>query len=194
MSTLKQENKRLAKHNDVKNKKPKSSQPNHDEMSSATTSKCHLLTTRDPSMQNSLPPSKDNTFTAPMDMLYSKDSTSTTQMAMQMNTSPSFNSSVSTSTPSMVSHWIPINYKSTFQRPGSLSSLVTHCAMLPSPGSFLITKEEFLEAMEKMFKDFWKPGWNGSIGAMPNVFTNSSIYLLILYENKPILSPKWGKI
>jgi hypothetical protein len=59
-------------------------------------------------------------------------------------------------TPSMVANWIPITYSSSHQSPSSLSSMVTHCALLPSPGDSFLSMEEVLEEMKKYFKDFWE--------------------------------------
>ena len=62
---------------------------------------------------------------------------------------------MSIAAPSMVSHWTPITYTSP-QRPGSLPSMITHCALLPNPGSFFVSMEEVMEAMNKMFEQFRK--------------------------------------
>ena len=50
--------------------------------------------------------------------------------------------------PSLVSHWDP-QFTTTFQRPANTSSMITHCALHPSPGSSLMSMEEVLEAFEK---------------------------------------------
>ena len=49
--------------------------------------------------------------------------------------------------PSMVSHW---NYQveQIYQRPGSITSMITHCALLPPPGSSFLSMAEVLEALE----------------------------------------------
>ena len=52
---------------------------------------------------------------------------------------------------SLVTHWIPISAK-TPQRPGSISSMITHCALLPPPGSSFISMEEVLELMKEFLK------------------------------------------
>ena len=64
----------------------------------------------------------------------------------------SFSSSCQPS--SLVSHWIPLVVK-TPQRPGSLSSMITHCALLPPPGSSFISMEEVLEMMKEFFRKPW---------------------------------------
>ena len=47
----------------------------------------------------------------------------------------------------MVSHW---NYQveQIYQRPGSITSMITHCALLPPPGSSFLSMAEVLEALE----------------------------------------------
>ena len=57
--------------------------------------------------------------------------------------------------PSMVSHWIPQVTRS-YQRPGSISSMITHCALLPPPGSSFISMEEVKIALDKLL-DKWFP-------------------------------------
>merc|ERR1712240_9746 len=53
---------------------------------------------------------------------------------------------------SMVSHWISVDVNTTPQRPGSTLSMIPHYAILPDPGSYLISKEEVLEMMREIFK------------------------------------------
>ena len=53
---------------------------------------------------------------------------------------------------SMVTHWISTDVKNTPLRPGSISSMISHCALLPPPGSYFISKEEVLEIMREIFK------------------------------------------
>ena len=52
---------------------------------------------------------------------------------------------------SLVTPWIPISAK-TPQRPGLISSMITHCALLPPPGSSFISMEEVLELMKEFLK------------------------------------------
>ena len=64
--------------------------------------------------------------------------------------------------PSMVSHWSP-NLNKLFYRPSDLSSMVSHCAMLPPPGSSLLSMKEVLEALDKAVdKLFASMRWNDS--------------------------------
>ena len=53
-------------------------------------------------------------------------------------------------TSSLVSHWNPHLTKS-FQQPSNISSMVTHCTILPSPspGSSLLLMAEVIEALDK---------------------------------------------
>ena len=53
--------------------------------------------------------------------------------------------------PSMVSHCLPVQYK-TFQNPSSFYSMVTHCAKLPNPGDRFISLEEALEMIRNSFQ------------------------------------------
>ena len=53
---------------------------------------------------------------------------------------------------SMGTHWICTDVKTTPLRPGSNSSMINHCPLLPPPGSYFISKEEVLEIMRKFFK------------------------------------------
>ena len=55
---------------------------------------------------------------------------------------------------SLVSHWIPSLVK-TQQRPGSIPSMVTHCALLPPPGSSFLSMEEVLVMMKEFFEKPW---------------------------------------
>ena len=67
------------------------------------------------------------------------------------------NSSLETNskTPSMVSNWIAVNYIPK-QAPGSITSMVSHCAKQPSPGDSFLSMEEVLAEMKQMFENFWK--------------------------------------
>ena len=58
-------------------------------------------------------------------------------------------------TPSMVSNWIAVNYIAK-QAPGSITSMVSHCAKQPSPGDSFLSMEEVLAEMKQMFENFWK--------------------------------------
>ena len=60
----------------------------------------------------------------------------------------------STQPPSLVSHWIP-SPVNTPQRPGSIPSMITHCALFPPPGSSFISMEEVLKMMEEFLKKPW---------------------------------------
>ena len=166
INTLKQDKRRLEKHHVAQSKNHKKS-PSHP----ATTSQCHQMTSKEPSnlniqnesstpKYNSLQNMQSKSITSKNNSLnYIENESSTSNnnsFPTKTSITTSSKSSQSTTTSSMVSHWIPIYCKSTFQRPGSLSSMISHCALLPSPGSSLITKEEFLEEMEKLFKNFWK--------------------------------------
>ena len=53
---------------------------------------------------------------------------------------------------SMVTHWICTDVMNTPLRPGSISSMINHYALLPPPGSYFISKEEVLEIMREIFK------------------------------------------
>ena len=55
---------------------------------------------------------------------------------------------------SLVSHWIPTPVN-TPQRPGSIPSMLTHCALSPPPGSSFISMEEVLKMMEVFLKRPW---------------------------------------
>ena len=58
----------------------------------------------------------------------------------------------STLPPSLVSHWLPSHYNTTQnQNPSSITSLVTHCALLPNPGDKIITFEEALQIIRESF-------------------------------------------
>ena len=59
--------------------------------------------------------------------------------------------------PSMVSHWLPVHYKS-FKNPSSINSMVTHCAKLPKPGDCFISVEEALEMMREIFEKMSNKG------------------------------------
>ena len=54
---------------------------------------------------------------------------------------------------SLVSHWTP-HFSATFQRPANIPSMITHCALHPSPGSSLMSMEEVLEAFEKVMAKY----------------------------------------
>ena len=56
------------------------------------------------------------------------------------------------STPSMVSNWIPLTYTTSPQAPGSTLSMLPHCVKWPNPGDIFISIEEALEEMRKMFE------------------------------------------
>ena len=63
---------------------------------------------------------------------------------------------------SMVSHYNP-QIVETFQRPASVSSMIAHCPLSPSPGSSLLSMKEVMEALEravdKMFQSMkWPTG------------------------------------
>ena len=62
-------------------------------------------------------------------------------------------------TPSMVSHHNP-HLIETFQRPASITSMISHCALSPPPGSSFLTMVEVMEALEealeKMFQSMTK--------------------------------------
>ena len=64
---------------------------------------------------------------------------------------PEPDSSFSSLSSSMVSHWIP-SYLTIPQSPGSITTMVNHCAKLPSPGSKLLSMQEVLEALRECFK------------------------------------------
>merc|ERR1712240_969277 len=53
--------------------------------------------------------------------------------------------------PSLISHWNP-NITTTFQRPSSIHSMISHCAMHPPPGRPLVTMEDVFIALEKLNK------------------------------------------
>ena len=55
---------------------------------------------------------------------------------------------------SMVSHWLPLAFK-TPQRPGSIPSMITHCALLPPPGSSFLSMDEVLVMMKEFFEKPW---------------------------------------
>ena len=55
--------------------------------------------------------------------------------------------------PSLVSHWDP-HFTTTFQRPANTSSMITHCALHPSPGSSLMSMEEVQDAFEKVIAKY----------------------------------------
>ena len=58
-------------------------------------------------------------------------------------------------TPSMVSNWILATY-SPLQRPASITSMLTHCARLPTPRSLIFSPKEVLEGVEKMSRKYLK--------------------------------------
>ena len=57
--------------------------------------------------------------------------------------------------PSMISNWIPLTYNC-LKRPGDITSMISHCALLPGPGSSFVSMEEVLEDMEKVFERHFK--------------------------------------
>ena len=57
-------------------------------------------------------------------------------------------------TTSMVSHWSP-NITTMFKRPSSITSMVTHCALHPPPGSSLLSMSEVLEALNKAVENLF---------------------------------------
>ena len=68
------------------------------------------------------------------------------------------NSSVSdfSLTTSIVAHWTQL-VNDSFQNPGSLSFMVSHCAKLPAPGDkYLSTKEILIEMKKWIEEDFWR--------------------------------------
>ena len=79
------------------------------------------------------------------------------------NCDDSFDSDITTYTaeiscqflPSMITDWNPIIIKN-FQKPGSIASMVAHCALLPSPGRCFLSMEEVMEAFKKTFEK-WHP-------------------------------------
>ena len=52
--------------------------------------------------------------------------------------------------PSMVSHWNP-NFTKSFQRSSNITTMISHCVLLPPPGSSFITMAEVVEAFDKIF-------------------------------------------
>ena len=68
--------------------------------------------------------------------------------------SPASKISSSAPTTSMISHWTPL-LNNSFQNPGSIASMVTHCAKLPSPGGRLLSIEEVLEEMKRAFDKYF---------------------------------------
>ena len=61
---------------------------------------------------------------------------------------------------SMVSHWNP-NVIQSLQRPGSIPTMISHCALLPPPGSSFLSMAEVLEGLEAAFeKIFEKMKWS----------------------------------
>ena len=49
---------------------------------------------------------------------------------------------------SMLSHFNP-NVTNFYQRPASISSMISHCVLSPPPGSSLLSMEDVLEALDK---------------------------------------------
>ena len=74
---------------------------------------------------------------------------------MLQNQKPEPETSFNSITPSMVSHWIRVMHIPK-QAPSSITSMVSHCAKLPSPGDRFLSIKEVLEEMRKIFKNFWK--------------------------------------
>ena len=52
--------------------------------------------------------------------------------------------------PSMVSHWNP-NFTKYFQRSSNITTMISHCALLPPPGSSFISMAEVVEAFDQIF-------------------------------------------
>ena len=79
----------------------------------------------------------------------------TSKHEILQNQKPELEISLNSITPSMVSNWITVNYIPK-QAPSSITSMVSHCAKLPSPGDRFLSMEEVLEEMRVIFKNFWK--------------------------------------
>ena len=52
--------------------------------------------------------------------------------------------------PSTVSHWNP-NFTKSFQRSSNITTMISHCVLLPPPGNSFITMAEVVEAFDKIF-------------------------------------------